>query len=183
MKKLVILLLILLPVLAMAQGHKGSVESCAPMKGGKICYSDEVDMKGMSKLEIFSSIQKWANKYYGKDIFMSNVSANKSKGTIAVNSKVELLLNETDKTLIKYKMKITCLDESYSIEMTNITYQYDPKNEKKYKTYNAESIIAHNGKGNTVVIIKNPKLFCDATFFFAESLFGDVFDAAQDGKE
>lgn len=180
MKKIIILLLIIVPVLATAQGHKGTTESCAPMKDGKVCYSDEVETEGISKARLFEAIDKWAKKIYGKDYFLSNVSANKSKGTISINSKIELLLNDTDKTQLKYKMKIICLDERYTIELSSITYQYDPNNEKKYKTYAAEDVIANNGKSNTIAIIKDPLLFCNATFFFAENLFGDVFDAVHD---
>lgn len=183
MNKLVYILLILCPVLAIAQGHKGSVESCAPMKEGKVCYTDEVEMKGIKQIFLFNAIDKWAKKNYGKDVFLSSVSSSKSKGTISINSKLELLLNDTDKTLIKYKMKISCTDEGYSVELTNITYQYDPKNEKKYKTYAAEDVIANNGNSNTIAIIKDPKLFCNATFFLAENLFGDVFDAAKETED
>lgn len=179
-KKIIILLLLICPVLAMAQGHKGNVESCAPMKEGKVCYTDEVDVEGMSKNELFNAIDKWARKNYGKDVFLSSVVSKKSKGTIFINSKVELLLNDTDKTIVKYKMRIYCHDGKYNIEMTDISYQYDPNNEKKYKTYPAENVIANNGKSNTIAIIKDPLLFCNATFFFAENLFGDVFDAVED---
>lgn len=179
-KKIIILLLLICPVLAMAQGHKGNVESCAPMKEGKVCYTDEVDVEGMSKNELFNAIDKWARKNYGKDVFLSSVVSKKSKGTIFINSKVELLLNDTDKTIVKYKMRIYCHDGKYNIEITDISYQYDPNNEKKYKTYPAENVIANNGKSNTIAIIKDPLLFCNATFFFAENLFGDVFDAVED---
>ena len=182
MKRLVILLLSICPMLTMAQGHKGSVEACAPMKEAKVCYSDEVDVEGMKKGELFNAIDKWAKKNYGKDVFLSSVTSSKSKGTIFINSKVELLLSETDKTIVKYKMRIYCFDEKYTIELTDITYQYDPNNEKKYKTYPAENVIANNGKSNTIALIKDPLLFCNATFFFAENLFGDVFDAAEDNN-
>ncbi|RHJ86497.1 DUF4468 domain-containing protein [Parabacteroides sp. AM08-6] len=182
MKNLIILLLIISPVLAMAQGHKGDVDACAPMKNGKVCYTDKITVAKMNKDAIFNAINEWAKKNYGKDVFLSNVSSSKSKGTISVNSKVELLLNDTDKTIIKYKMKINCHDEGYDIEMSNITYQYDPNNDKKYKTYKAEDVIANGGKSNVVAIIKDPKLFCNATFFFAENLFGEVFDAIQEAE-
>lgn len=168
------------PLLAIAQGHKGSVESCAPMKKGKVCYSDEVDAEGLNKGELFNAIDKWAKKNYAKDVFLSNVTSSKSKGTINITSRVELLLNDTDKTIIKYKMRIYCHDEKYDIELTDISFQYDPNNEKKYKTYPAEKVIANNGKSNSIAIIKDPLLFCNATFFFAENLFGEVFDAVQD---
>lgn len=179
MKQLFIFLLLLLPVLATAQGQKGSVEACAPMKEGKVCYTDEVEIEGKSQLEIFNAINKWAKKNYGKDVFLSNATSNKSKGTVFVSSKVELLLNETDKTIIKYKMYITCQDGLYSVEAKEITYQYDPEQQKQFKTYAVENVIAGNGESNTIALIKDPKLFCNATFFFFESLFADVYAAAE----
>ena len=57
---------------------------------------------------------------------------------------------------------------------------YDPQNNKKFKTYPAESVIANNGKSNTIALIKDPKLFCNATFFFVENLFADILDAVND---
>ena len=50
MKRIIIALLLLFPVLVSAQGHKGSVEACSPMKNGKIYYEDQVDMDGMSQM-------------------------------------------------------------------------------------------------------------------------------------
>ena len=105
MKKILLLIYMMFPVLVMAQGHKGEVDECAPMKNGKVCYSDDVEIENTSKLEIFNAINAWAKKSYGKDVFLSNVNSNKNKGTIFVSSKVELLLNDTDKTIIKYKME------------------------------------------------------------------------------
>ena len=61
-------------------------------------------------------------------------------------------------------------------------YQYDPQNNKKFKTYSAESVIANNGKSNTVALIKDSKLFCNATFFFVENLFADILDAVNDAE-
>lgn len=182
MKKLIFLLLILFPVLVMAQGHKGDAEECAPMKDGKVCYRDTVHVNDMNRDQIFDVINGWAKKNYAKDVFLSNVTSKKSKGIINVSSKVELLLNDTDKTVIKYKMTITCYDNSYSAEVSQIVYQYDPENNKKFKTYTAESVIANNDKSNTVALIKDPKLFCNATFFFVENLFGDILDAVNEAE-
>ena len=150
MKKILLLIYMMFPVLVMAQGHKGEVDECAPMKNGKVCYSDDVEIENTSKLEIFNAINAWAKKSYGKDVFLSNVNSNKNKGTI--------------------------------FEASDIVYQYDPLNDKKYKTYKAEDVIANNGDSNTIALIKDPKLFCNATFFFVENLFADVFDAAQNAE-
>ena len=46
-----------------------------------------------------------------------------------------------------------------------------------FKTYPAEDVIVNDGKANVVEVIKDPKLFCNATFFFAENLFGDIYNS------
>lgn len=167
----------MLPALATAQGNKGKVSECAPMKNGRVYYRDTVHVKEMNRNQIFNVIEQWAKKNYAKDIFLSNINSDKAEGTIDVSSKVEMLLNDTDKTVIKYKMKIRCHDNSYSAVVSHIVYQYDPLDDKKYKTYPAENVIANNGKSNTVALIKDPQLFCNATYFFVEGLFADIMDA------
>jgi len=59
MKKILLLIYMMFPVLVMAQGHKGEVDECAPMKNGKVCYSDDVEIENTSKLEIFNAINAW----------------------------------------------------------------------------------------------------------------------------
>ena len=51
MKKILLLIYMMFPVLVMAQGHKGEVDECAPMKNGKVCYSDDVEIENTSKLK------------------------------------------------------------------------------------------------------------------------------------
>lgn len=181
MKKTVLLLLLLLPLYCFGQDNE--VETCAPMKKGKVCYTDEVEFEDASKAKIFDTISDWANRTYGRDVFLSNVSSNKNKGTILITSKIELLLNETDKTQLKFKLRITCSENKYVAEVSDILYLYDPYNEKRYKTYTAESVIANEGKSNTVTVIKDPLLFCNATSFFVRNLLGEVFEIARKAGE
>ena len=65
MKRIIIALLLLFPVLVSAQGHKGSVEACSPMKNGKIYYEDQVDMDGMSQRP-FSTVSNGPKRIMGK---------------------------------------------------------------------------------------------------------------------
>ncbi len=185
MKKLLLLLILLCPLMGQAQGNKSSIHQCSPMKDGKICYVDAVDMDGMSQEKIFKGISKWANHNYGKDIFLSNVVTNKKNHTIMVYSKVKLLLNEeeTDKTLVTYRLEIACKEGSYTCRLTDITYQYNPNSHRNFINFPAEDVIANGGRDNKVAIIKDPKLFCNATFFFAENLFGDVFNSLDERSE
>lgn len=179
-KRITIYLLILCPVLCFAQGNKGKAEACAPMKDGKVCYTDDIRMKDASQLELYNAISKWAQEEYGKDFFISNVSCNRARKTILVSSRVELLLNDKESTILKYKMYISCFDNNYKVEVKDLTYQYDQDEDKRSRTYPAESVIADNGKGNKVTSIKNPELFCNATFFFVEGLLDDVYLAAKE---
>ena len=149
MKKLFFLLLIML---LRWQRHRGikAKSTSVPDEKRESMLSRHSPCERHEPGQIFEVINQWAKKSYAKDIFLSNVNSKKSKGTINVSSKVEMLLNDTDKTIIKYKMKINCHDNCYSAEVSNIVYQYDPQNNKKFKTYSAESVIANNGKSNTV---------------------------------
>lgn len=174
-----LLLMMLFPVLSFAQGNKGKVELCAPMKDGVVCYADDINMKGATQEALYNAISEWAKAEYAKDVFVSNVSSNRGRKTILVSSRVELLLNETEKTILKYKMYISCFDNNYKVEVKNLSFQYDPDRGKKLRTYPAESVIADNGKGNIVPSIKDPLLFCNATFFFIEGLLDDVYIAAK----
>ena len=70
----------------------------------------------------------------------------------------------------------------YTATLTDIYYQYDPNNKKKYENIPAEDVIAHGGKHNKVALIENPELFCNATYFYAESLFGEVFNSLDEGE-
>ena len=63
------------------------------------------------------------------------------------------------------------------IELTN-----PQKGIKKYENIPAEDVIAHGGKHNKVALIENPELFCNATYFYAESLFGEVFNSLDEGE-
>lgn len=173
------ILFFLLPVLCFAQGNKGKVEACAPEKEGKICYTDDIKMTGATQEGLYNAISEWAKEEYGKDVFISSVSCNKGRKTILVSSRVELLLNDTDKTILKYKMYISCFDNNYKVEVKNLTYQYDPDKGTRYRSYPAESVIANNGKENKIPSIKDPSLFCNATFFFVEGLLDDVYEAAK----
>lgn len=172
-------LISLLPYLSFAQGNRGKTDSCAPMKDKKVCYTDDIKMAGANESELYNAISAWAKEVYAKDVFVSNVSFNNGKKTILISSKVELLLNETEKTHLKYKMYISCYHNNYTVEVRNLTFQYDPDNSKRMRTYPAEAIISDNGKGNTVASVKDPELFCNATFFFVEGLLDDVFEAAK----
>ncbi len=179
MKKVVLFLLFWIPMLGLVQGQTQS--SCAPMRNGKVCYAWEVEINA-GKTELYTTLNQWAVSTYGRDVFLSNVSSNKNRQTILVSSKVELLLNETDKTMMKYKLTISCFDNKYRVEVKDIVYQYDQDNDKRYKTWPAESVIAREGEGNTVASIKDPTLFCNATLYFAEGLLNDIRHAAKKAR-
>ena len=181
MKKILLLILFIIPLFCIAQEKKSSKKPCAPVVNGKVCYVDKVNMTNVSKDELFRVINKWATKTYGKDMFVSNVSANKAKGTILISSKVELVMSKRETTNMKFKIYITCTEENYSVRVTDIVYQYDHPEAKRFKTYPAEDVILNNGKDNKVSVIRDPQLFCKATYSFAENIFGDIFYVAWEG--
>jgi len=176
MKKLVLLILLFFSMnIIWASGIEE--KPCAPLKNGKVCYSYDIKANNKSKVKLFEAISKWATKKYGSDLFFSNVSSNKNKGSVLISSKLELLLNDDDKTFIKFKVRIDCHDNRCAMDITDIVYQYDPNEEKRFKVYPAEDVIGNNGTNNKVAIIKDPVLFCNATLFFADGLMNEVVNA------
>lgn len=179
-KRFVFLLLVFFPLFCFAQENSGRAKPCAPVKEGKICYTDNIKMENASQLSLYRAISAWAKEEYGKDIFISNVSSNNARRTILISSRIELLLNEVEKTILKYKMYISCFDNNYKVEVKELTYLYDPDHGDRLRTYSAEDVIADNGNACKVPSIRDPKLFCDATAFFVEGLFDQVFLAAKE---
>ena len=127
---------------------------------------------------IFSAIKTWAKESYGKEFLISSVKSDQDKGTIRISSRVELLVSGTEKTILKYKAYIACRHNRYSIEVRDLEFLYDPMQKKRYKKYPAEKVLANNGKDNPVWQIQDATQFCNATFFFVEQLFSEVYDAA-----
>ena len=161
----------------MAQGRKGRVAECAPIVDGVVCYQDERSVPDKSYTTIFTAIQKWAKEEYGKELFISSVKSDSDKGTIVISSRVELLLSDTEKTLLTYKAYISCRQHKYTIDVKDLVFLYDPFQKHKYKKYPAEKILSNNGKNNPVWQIEDATLFCNATFFFMEELFTEVNNA------
>ena len=180
MKKYLLLIIMLLPVYTIAQTNRGN--DCSPVIGGKICYTDEVDMKGVSCEIIYDNINAWAAERFGRDIFLSNVTTDKERNSFFIHSKMELMLNEVQKTMIKFDLNIACFNEKYTTSLTNIAYEYDPTNGTNYKIFPAEHVIGKQGKANTLDFVKDPELFCNATLFFAQNIFDELLNGAQENQ-
>lgn len=183
MKKFLLFILLSLPIGPIAlSGQNPADPPCSPVRGGKVSYYSEVNRANQSRDQLYEKINRWANKNYGTDVFYSNVSSNKGRGAILVSSKVELLLDETDKTYVKFRLRIQCYDGRYTAELTDIVYQYNPDDDKRIRTYPAEDVIIQEGKGNKVSTIDNPLLFCNATRYFADGILKDIAAATQQRK-
>ena len=176
MKQIFLLITALFTLCQLAQGKSKISDAVAKQK--KIIYTCTETVAGKSKAQIYSDISRWAKNKFGRDIFISTVSSNKHEGTIFIGSKIELLLTATDSTILKYKMNISCSQDEYTIKVSNLSYQYDPQNNKRFKSYPAEDVISQQGKNNKVVIIKDPELFYKATYGYMEILFNEVKQAA-----
>ncbi|MCD8176432.1 MAG: DUF4468 domain-containing protein [Tannerellaceae bacterium] len=171
-RQFALLLSLLIPSFLFA-GNEGN--TCSPVKEGKICYTDEVKLNGSDRAEVFQAFHQWAKKEYGKDVFLSNVSENRSKGTLLISTKIELLLTDEVKTQVKYKLYITCDHNKYTIEARNIKYIYEPELVKRYRTFAAEDVIMDGGKANQSPLIADPQLFCEGTHFYFTNLFAEIY--------
>ena len=64
MKKYLLLFLLWLPMAIYAQVDKKYLEGAVPVVDGKVTFSQELNAKGLTKDQLYTSLLNWANKYF-----------------------------------------------------------------------------------------------------------------------
>ena len=152
MKKLLLILLICLPLAGMAKDNKKDNSNPKYLAGavtlteGKVTFSKEIKVPGLSKTEIYNQLLDWAkNRFKPSDGLNSFVAyTDESKGEIAATAEEYIVFSSSalslDRTRIYYQFLIYAGDGSCKIEMTRIRYWYDEARDGGEK-YTAEEWI------------------------------------------
>ena len=67
MKTILSLLLICLPITLFAQTNTQYLEGAVPLKDGKVTFTSEISIPGLSQKQIYETILQWANKRFQPD--------------------------------------------------------------------------------------------------------------------
>lgn len=146
MKKLLLMLLLCLPLLASAQTEPKYLSGAVTMNEGKVSFQKEFQAPSLSKQEIYDVLLKWGQqRFQPEDDFHARVLyTNETEGSIAIGGEEYLVFSSTalslDRTRIYYQLYLECQDGRVNIEMTRIRYWYD-ENRDGGQHYKAEEWI------------------------------------------
>lgn len=146
MKTILSLLLICLPITLFAQTNTQYLEGAVPLKDGKVTFTSEISIPGLSQKQIYETILQWANKRFQPDETFNDrvLYQNPEDGDIVIGGEEYLTFTNTsfslDRTRIYYMMRISCLPEKCNINITRIRYWYNEARDGGEK-YTAEEWI------------------------------------------
>ena len=140
MKKLICVLLALLPLFAFAKDdNKNKDDKYNPkylagavnLTEGKIVFSQAFEAPSLSKNEIYQKLKTWANKRFQPEDDMNSRVAytNEEDGQVAALGEEYIVFSSSalslDRTRIYYQLAMFAAEGSFKVEMSRIRYWYD----------------------------------------------------------
>lgn len=145
-KSLMLLLLLglLLPTVAYADGDDDTryLSGSVPEENGKVVFSKEFIISGMSKKEIYTRSLNYLTERMAKNQNSSRVAyTDEKEGVIATVAQEWLVFSQSfislDRSEINYQVKVTCSDGKCIVSIARIFYLYQQK-----EKYTAEEWIS-----------------------------------------
>lgn len=147
MKKILFLMLLSLPFIAMAQTEPKYLAGAVTLDNdSKVTFKTEIQAPSLTKEQLYDTMLKWAtDRFKPEGKFNARVLyTNEDQGTIAAGGEEYLVFSSSalslDRTRIYYQLFITCEQGKCDIEMTRIRYWYDEARDGGEK-YTAEEWI------------------------------------------
>lgn len=185
MKRILYLLLLMLPIISMAQ-KKGEniakyLTGAVPVENGKVVFKKQFQAP-LNVNEMYSTVTEWANQNYQPIEAMPNhkvLSSNDESYELTVGGEEYLVfanrLLSLDRTRIYYKVKIICHDKQCTANIYDIRYWYEEEREGGER-YTAEEWITDkwglNKKGTKLSRMSGK--FRRKTIDRVEELFADL---------
>lgn len=186
MNKLTILFLTMLfalPAAMKAESVKDQKDDTRYLAGavpevdGKVVFSKEFQISGMSQSQIYDTVMKWMEERLkeNKNIDSRIVFTDKAKGTVAGVGEEWMVFKSSalslDRTLINYQLTVTCQPENCLVELEKIRFTY--RDTEKYK---AEEWITDKYALNKTKtkLVRGLAKWRRKTVDFADDIFMDV---------
>ena len=110
------------------------LKGAVPEVNGKVVFSKEFSIAGMSQAEVYAKTQEWMDARMKQNNNKSRVAyTNEEKGQIAANGEEYIVFSNAglalDRTKVMYQMTAECDDGKCVLQIKNIRYDYP--NEKE----------------------------------------------------
>lgn len=171
-------LIALLPFILCAQNTNSRyLEGNVPVVGGKVVFQKEITSINNSKEKVYQTALSWAKQRFGKE-GCRVVYQNSENGEIAATGNEYIVFTNNalslDRSKLIYQVMIYCYDQTCTIKMTNIKYEYNVTYQREPEKYTAEEWITdknalHKGKLNRIT-----GKFRRGTIDFVDELFADA---------
>lgn len=185
MKKVLAVLLLCTPLLAIAQKSSPSKykEGAVPVVNGTVIFEKTYNVKGKNQEQIYNALQAFVTKLAEEENQLPQsrlTQTDKNNGTIVASMEEWLYFKKkawvTDKTRLFYQLVFKCKNESFTVEMRNIRYLYEEDQANGGYQMRAEEWITDehainkkkktfykkNGKFRTATIDRKNEVFDDA---------------------
>lgn len=148
-----------------------------PEVDGKVVFSKEFQIPGMSQTQIYNTVMKWMDERLkeNKNIDSRIVFSDEDKGTIAGVGEEWIVFSSSalslDRTLINYQITVTCKPGNCLVELEKIRFTY--RDTEKYK---AEEWITDKYALNKTKtkLVRGLAKWRRKTVDFADDIFMDV---------
>ena len=198
MKKIICILLALLPLISFAKDDKGDRSNPKYLAGaitmndeGKVSFTKEIQIPSKSQEAIYNDLLKWANERFQIDkennMHARVIYKDPQKGIIAATGEEYIVFYSNalalDRTRIYYQFTFFIEDEKCKMEMEKIRYLYDENNDGGERYVAEEWIVddmALNKKKTKLAPISGK--FRRKTIDLKDALFDSAIKAASSGQ-
>lgn len=184
MKKIIMMLLVSLPLIAIAQVDTKYLEGAITTTDGRVEFSTEMQVPAMTKGQIYETLLNWAeNRFQPSEKFNARILyKDEVQGSMAIGGEEYLVFSSSalslDRTRIYYLMSVKCEEGKCKIGINRIKYWYNEMRDGGEK-YNAEEWITDDmalNKTKTKLAPITGK-FRRKTIDLKDELFGEIRSA------
>ena len=186
MNKFTILFLTLFLALPMAMKADSAKEKkddtrylvgAVPEVDGKVVFSKEFQIPGMSQAQIYDTMTKWMDERLkeNKNIDSRIVFSDEAKGTIAGVGEEWIVFSSSalslDRTLVNYQITVTCKPGNCLVELEKIRFTYRETEKYKAEEWITDKYALNKAKTK---LVRGLAKWRRKTVDFADDMFMDV---------
>lgn len=180
MKKSILTMLLILPLIAYGQDDPKYLKGAVPEIDGKVVFSTQLAVDGSKQAEIYETMKKWCEELTNRpeviDRHTRLAYSNEEKGELIVNGEEWLVFSSSalslDRSRMYYTLRLNCKDNMCSLELMRLRYWYDENRDGGIR-YTAEEILTDQNALNKdqTKLVKVIGKFRRKTIDFKDELF------------